>query len=194
MMLKLDPFRKIIFLAFLLLSFLLLHCDERSYSLAEAQRVLEAIARVQMAAPLPIGLPLRKVVISESELNSYIAFRIDREKEQIMKELKIKILEGNRIEGKVFIDLTRQRIPRILRPQMTFYFEAKVLVEKGRVRLDIKKLFLEKQLIHPLILDLIIFISAQLDRTSPTRINDWYELPFGVKDIKSDKGRAFFYY
>jgi len=164
------------------------------YSLAEAQKVLSAIDEVEAATELPWSGPLREIVISESELNSYIAYRIETEKEEIMKELRLKLFEKNRIEGKIHIDLRGQKIPQFIRPEMDFYFAADLPTDNGKVKLDLKELFLENQPIQPWIIDLIIAISARISNTEASSISDWYELPYGIKDIKTQNGKAIFYY
>jgi len=111
-----------------------------------------------------------------------------------MKELYLKLFEENKIEGKIFIDLTGQEIPKALQPQMTFYFAGKLQIENARVKLDIKKLFLEEQSIPVLVLDLVIYISSKLEGMEASSINDWYELPYGIKDIKTQPGKAVIFY
>jgi hypothetical protein len=165
----------------------------RSYSLEEAQRVLKAIETITAGAAGETSAE-RQVLVTESELNSYIAFRIDTEKEEIMRELRLKIFDKNKIEGKIHIDLRGQKIPSFIRPEMNLYFAAEVLVSDRGVKIDIEKLFLENEPIQLVVLDLIIAISARLNGQPATSINDWYELPFGIKDIKTQKGKAFFYY
>jgi hypothetical protein len=164
------------------------------YSLAEAQKVLSAIDKVGAATEQPWSGPLREIVISESELNSYIAYRIETEKEEIMKELRLKLFENNRIEGKIHVDLRGQKIPQFIRTEMDFYFAADLLTDNAKVKLDLKELFLEDQPIQPWIIDLIIAISARISNTEASSISDWYELPYGIKDIKTQKGKAIFYY
>ena len=168
--------------------------EEKSYSLQEAQKVLQAIEKMiyeQVSKEKGIQ---RKVMITESELNSYIAYRIETENEEIMKELRFKLFEDNWIEGKVVIDLTEQDIPKILRPRMTFYFGGKLDVQNKKARLDLKELFLEGQPIQPKLLDLVIFIASKIENTEVWSINDWFELPYGIKNIEIQKGRATFYY
>jgi hypothetical protein len=166
----------------------------KKYSLAEAQKVLKAIDKVEAATGQPWSGPLREIVIIDSELNSYIAYRIETEKEEIMKELRLKLFDNNKIEGKIHVDLRGQKTPPFIRPEMDFYFAADVLVSSGKVKLDLKELFLEDQPIQPWIIDLIIAISARISNTEASSINDWYELPYGIKDIKTQKGIATFYY
>jgi len=175
--------------------FLLFFSSEtRNYSLQEALKVINALNRIKAAQIQENRGALRQIVITESELNSYIAYRIEAEKEQIMKELYLKLFEENKIEGKIFIDLTGQEIPKALQPQMTFYFAGKLQIENARVKLDIKKLFLEEQSIPVLVLDLVIYISSKLEGMEASSINDWYELPYGIKDIKTQPGKAVIFY
>jgi hypothetical protein len=164
------------------------------YSLGEAQKVLKAIDKVEAATDQPWSGPLREIVITESELNSYIAYRIETEKEEIMKELRLKLFDNNRIEGKIHIDLRGQKKPQFIRPEMDFYFAADLLTDNGKVKLDLKELFLEDEPIQPWIIDLIIAISARISDTEASSISDWYELPYGIKHIKTQKGMATFYY
>ena len=166
----------------------------QSYSLEEAQKVLRAIAAIESATEQPWSGPLRPLTLTEGEFNSYIAYRIETEKEEIMKELRLKFFKNNKIEGKVHIDLRGQDIPSFIRPEMDIHFAADVLTRNGTVKIDLKQLFLEGEPIQPLILDLVIAISARLNNEKATSINDCYELPYGVKDIKTEKGKAIFYY
>jgi hypothetical protein len=169
------------------------HLQNPGYSQEEALKVLGVIDMITSDAAQPGG-PLRSVVITESELNSYIAYRIESEKEEIMKELRLKLFDKNKIEGKIHIDLHGQRVPQFIRPEMNIYFAASLLVSEGSVKIDLQQLFLEDEPIQPYILDLIIAISARLNNEKATRISDWYELPFGIKDIKTQVGKAAFYY
>jgi len=176
------------------ISLLVFSFEESNYSLKEAKKVLRAIEKIQVEQLEKGKDELRKIVVTESELNSYIAHRIEIEKEEVMKELRLKLFDGNKIEGKILIDLRGQKLPKLLRPQMNLYFGAKVEVKDVYVRIAIKELFLEDQAIQPMILDLIIFISAKLDGVKSSSINDWYELPYGIKNIETHRGKATFYY
>jgi len=181
----------LIFAALFLLFFF---AGSKNYSVQEALKVVNALNRIRSVQFREHKGPLRQIVVTESELNSYIAYRIETEKEEIMKELHLKLFAANKIEGKIFIDLTEQDIPKGLRPQMTFYFAGKLQVENAKAKLNIKKLFLEEQSIPVLVLDLIIYVSSKLEGTQPSSINDWYELPYGIKDIKTQPGQAVIFY
>jgi len=185
--------RKTAFL-FLLLSFSIFSSGIQDYSLPEARKVLKAIDKMESEQSRGDKDSLKKIVITEKELNSYIAYRIETEKEEIMKELRLKLFKRNKIEGRVLIDLRGQKIPEFIRPQMTLYFGGKLKVKKGRARLDIKDLFLEDQRVKPTILDVILNIASKINKTEASSMNDWHELPYGIKDIKTNRHKATFYY
>jgi len=131
---------------------------------------------------------------TEDEFNGYIAGRIEAEKEPVMKELKLKLFEGNRIEGKVFIDLRGHNIPAVLKSTMNLYFEGVFATNGGQVRLDFKKLYLDGQRIPLVVLDVIIYAAAKLGKADAGSIHDWYALPLGVKDLKTTAGRVSVYF
>ncbi len=185
--------RKIAFI-FLLLSFSILSSGIQEYSLPEVRKVLGAIEKMESEQSRGDKDSLKKIVITEKELNSYIAYRIETEKEEIMKELRLKLFKRNKIEGKVLIDLRGQKIPEFIRPQMILFFGGKLEVKKGRVRLNVKDLFLEDQRVKPTILDLILDIASKINKTEASSMDDWYELPYGIKDIKTNRQKATFYY
>ncbi len=165
-----------------------------AYNVEEAERVVRAIDKIKAESPQPWSGPARGVEISESELNSYIAYRIDKEHEEIMKVLRLKLFPGNKIEGMIHVDLRGQKAPSYIRPEMDIFFAADLLVENGAVKVEMKKLFVDHEPIKPYILDVIIAISAALQKTEATSLDDWYELPYGIKDVKTLKGKAIFYY
>jgi len=165
-----------------------------AYSMEEAQKVLLTIDRIEMETLEPwTGAP-RSITITESEFNSYIAYRIENEKEEIMKELRLKLLAGNKIEGKIHIDLRGQKIPSFIRPEMDVFFAADLITNNGSAKVDMKEIFLGDEPIKPMILDMVMAISARLRNEPATSLSDWYELPYGIKDIKTQKGKATFYY
>lgn len=166
----------------------------KKYSLEEAKRVLKIIEEIQGDESKEKRDFLKNATVSEEEFNSYIAYRIETEKEEMLKELRLKILEGNKIEGKIVIDLGKENIPPFLQHELNFFFAASLQVKEGKVRLNLNKLFLNGQAVQPLFIDMVLSFSAKINQAEPTSINDWYELPYGIKDIKTLKGKAIFYY
>jgi hypothetical protein len=176
------------------LSSLGLQNESQNYSRQEAERVMRLIEKIHREQSEGETGGLKKVAVTESELNSYIAYRIEAEQSDIMKELRLKIFEKNKIEGKVYVDLRGQDLPKILRPEMNFYFGGTLEVREGLVRLNLESLFLESQKIQPELLNMVIYIGSKSQGTEPFRLDDWFELPYGIQDFETAKGRATFYY
>jgi len=193
MIFKLSRGKKITFIL-LFLAFSIFASGIQDYSRQEAQKVFRVISKIERESARKTGDSLENVSITESELNSYIAYRIDAEREKIMKELRVKLFKRNKIEGKILIDMSGQQIPGFLKPQMTLYFGGKLEVKGGLVRLDLKDLFLEEQRIDPDVLDFIIALGAKIENYKVWSINDWFELPYGIKNVKTQNQKAVFYY
>jgi len=166
---------------------------QASYSFEEALKVLELIEKVNSESENDYSGPLRKVVVSESELNSYLAFRLEQE-EDVLKELILKLFDENRIEGKILLRFKKTGFSLMLKPEMVFYFSGTIKVKEEAARLDIDKLFFNKEPVEPLLLDTVIYLASKIQGTENTGLSDWYELPYGIKDVRIEKGRAVFYY
>jgi len=164
-----------------------------SYSLEEALKVLELIEKVNSENENDYSGPLRKVVVSESELNSYLAFRLEQE-EDVLTELILKLFDENRIEGKILLRFKKTGLSLMLKPEMVFYFSGRIKVKEEAARLDLDELFLNKEPVDPLLLDTVIYLASKIQGIENTGLNDWYELPYGIKDVRIEKGRAAFFY
>lgn len=151
--------------------------------------IIDRLIREQVERPSHIPDP---IVLTEQELNAYIAQRIIIDKEEILKALEVRLLEDNTIEGRIFIDLKGQNIPSFLRPEMNLFFSGRLEIRKGLVRLKLTELFLEGQRIQPLLLDAVISIASRFQNQEVTSIEDWYELPYGIKNFITEKGRVTF--
>jgi hypothetical protein len=166
---------------------------QASYSLEEALKVLELIEKVNSENENDYSGPLRNVVVSESELNSYLAFRLEQE-EDVLKELILKLFDENRIEGKILLRFKKTGLSRMLKPEMAFYFSGIIRVKEEAARLVIDELFLNKEPVDPLLLDTVSYLASKVQGTENTGLSDWYELPYGIKDVRIEKGRAVFFY
>ena len=167
----------------------------QDYSLDEVKKVYHLIRMIEEKQAVGIsGRHSDSVEVTESEFNSYIAYRIETESEEVMKKLKFKFLGDDTLEGMIYFDLREQNLPKLLRPEMTFYFRGVLESKDGAVRLNLKELYLERQKIQPLLIDLVFSIAAKINETEAGSINDWYEIPYGIKYIKVHGGRAQFFY
>ena len=160
----------------------------------DARKVLEILDRIQSEEGPASGRMPRTEVVSERELNAYIAYRIETEREEILKELRLKLLPRNRVEGKILIDLSNKRIPGFLKPQMNIYFAGTLETEGPKVRVHIESLFLEEQRIQTAFLDMIISIVSQFEKTEAVSIQDWYDLPYGIRRMEARMGELVVYY
>jgi hypothetical protein len=166
----------------------------QKYSQQEVDKVLKAIEKVERETAGQTKRPMKKISITESELNSYIAYRIEKKNEKFMKELRIKLFKKNKVEGMVLVDLKGERVPSFLRPQMSLYFGGKLEARDGLVKFILKDLFLEEQRIEPKVLDFIIAFAAKIENYEVWSINDWWELPHGLKDVETENHKAVFFY
>jgi hypothetical protein len=181
-------------LVFLFLYFSILSYGIQNYSLPEALKVLNAIEEIEREQSRADKKTIKEMVITESEFNSYAAYRIEKEKSEILKEFRLKFIKRNKIEGKIFLDLEGQKAAKFLKSRMTLYFGGRLEVKDGQVRFNMKDLFLEGQRIQLRIIDLVLYIQAKIENREASSIKDWYELPYGIKDIKIHRGKAIFYY
>ncbi len=181
-------------LVFLFLYFSILSYGIQNYSLPEALKVLNAIEEIEREQSRADKKTIKEMVITESEFNSYVAYRIENEKAEILKEFRLKFIKRNKIEGKIFLDLEGQKAAKFLKSRMTLYFGGKLEVKDGQARFNMKDLFLDGQRIQVRILDLVLYIQAKIENMEVTSIKDWYEIPYGIKDIKVHRGKAVFYY
>ena len=102
--------------------FLLLSSGSSQYSIQESEKVFRLIEEIQVDQLEKEENEIKSVEVTESEFNSWIAYRIETEKEEIMKELRFKIFDDNKIEGKIYLDLRGHNLPKLLRPEMNLYF------------------------------------------------------------------------
>lgn len=167
---------------------------QSGYSLEEVQKVLSVIEDMIEAQNRETGGQMEAAEVTESEFNAYMAYLIDVGNEEVLREVYVNFFQNNRIEGKIRIDLPEERIPRFLKPELNFYLSGRVDVDSGRVRLVVRELFLEKEPVQPALLDLAILLAYRIQNLEPVSLYDWYDLPYGIQDIKTEKGIAFFYY
>jgi len=158
------------------------------------QRVLKALDAIQAESLIPGTRPLRRSDFDEGDFNAYIAYRLEEGKEDVLRELKVKLLDENRIEGRALVDLSRQKIPSFIKPRLNLYFEGRLAIKDGKGRFECRKLFLEGSEVPLLVLDTLIDIAVRLGKTDAESIRAWVDLPYGIKDLKTRAGGLSLYY
>jgi len=160
----------------------------------QALKVLKALDRIQAESLTSRKPSLRRSDFSEGECNAYVAFRIEEEKEDVLKELRIKLFGENRVEGKAVVDLRRQNLPSFIKPRMNLFFEGLLLIRDGKARFDFRKIYLEGQEVPLLLLDIVIDIASRMGKTDAASIRAWVDLPYGIKDLRTRQGGLSLYY
>ena len=160
----------------------------------DAQKVLEIIDRIQNDKSPASGGTMRTEVVSERELNAYIVYLIETEREETLKELRLKLLPRNKVEGKIFIDLSSRRIPGFLKSQMNIYFAGTLETEGPKVRVLVESLYLEEQRIQTALLDMLIAVISQFEQKETVRIEDWFDLPYGIRRLETRRGELVVFY
>jgi hypothetical protein len=155
---------------------------------ADAQRVLELIEHVRAASGASSADP-RTAVVTERELNGYIAHRIASEEEDVLRDLRLKLFDGNRVEGLAVIDLRGRNLPSFIKPMMNVVFAGVVEARPGMARVRFESLYLEQQRIQTALLDMVLAAVSELEGTEPLKLEDWYALPYGIKALEIRPGR-----
>ena len=161
---------------------------------AKVQKVLKLIERLEKEALEPQPRPWKEVVLTEEELNAYIAYRLRTEQVEMLQDLQIKLLDNNLIEGKAVFDLSGENLPDFVPRTAVIFFSTVFRVEGGKIYFDFKKIFLGSQELPVDFVSEMIKQIALAHHAPPEGLNRSYALPFGLKDIKSRKGLAIFYY
>lgn len=158
---------------------------------ARVETLIDKIKSEAERAAAPLG---RTEGVAEGDLNAYIACRLFDEREPVMKELRLKLLRGNRFEGMTVLDFGEVKLPGPLRGRLDVYFGGRLETREGAVRLNIGEIFINGQQVRPDILDAVIAIGSRLAGTEPFSLRDWYLLPYGIKDLAVDEGRLLAFY
>ncbi len=161
---------------------------------AAFQRVFDAFAELKRAGSLPASHPPRTVVITESDLNAYVQYRIVAEKSQVLRDLRLKFLADNKVEGMMALDLSRIGAPPLLSPKLNFFFSGRLLTQGSQIKFDVDSLFLDYKAVPVFLLELAFYIAAKTQKHGLAGLADWYKLPAGVQSVGAEAGRIIFRY
>jgi len=161
-----------------------------------ALRKIEAEAERMPARAVPpspaAGTGSRSLIFGEDELNAYAACRL--ESEPYVKAAVLKLLAGDRIEGRITIDLGKPQASGLVPQKQDLLFAARVETRDGKIRIDMDKLYLGTQAISPAFIDIVIGVVSRLQGVEPTTLKDWYDLPPGVLRLESRPGQVVIIY
>jgi ABC-type amino acid transport substrate-binding protein len=156
---------------------------------AGARRVVTK--REPSSAPDPGAAPgSRRLTFSEAEFNAWIACRLADEKEPYVKSAVFKLLAGDKVEGRVTIDLGKSQASGVLPQKQDLLFAARFETKEGMIRITLDSLYLGTQPITPAFVDIVIGVVSRLQGVEATSLKDWYDLPPGVLGLETLPGRV----
>jgi hypothetical protein len=171
---------------------------------AKAASIFDALARIESEAERPVAAATsvpaaprpapgsRSLTFSEAEFNAYAACRL--ENEPYVKSAVLKLLGGNKVEGRIGIDLGKPQASGLVPQKQDLLFAAHFETKDGRIRIGMDSLYLGTQAISPAFVDLVIGIVSSLEGVKSTTLNDWYDLPRGVQRLETRPGRIVIIY
>ncbi len=171
---------------------------------AKAAPVFDALARIESEAerptatrivpqtPPPAAPGSRSLTFSEAEFNAYAACRL--EKEPYVKSAVLKLLAGNKVEGRIGLDLGKPQASGLVPQKQDLLFAAHFETKDGKIRIGMDSLYLGTQAIAPAFLDLVIGIVSSLEGVKATTLDDWYDLPRGVLRLETRPGQVVIIY
>lgn len=160
---------------------------------AKAAGILGALSKIEAEQHEPRAA-IRSAMFTEAEFNAYVVCRLDAENEPFVKAAEFKLLANDRIEGRITIDLGDRQTSGLIPKRQDLLFSAGIETRDGKIKVSIDKLFLGTQPIAPSIVDVIIGILSRLQGVEPTSLEDWYDLPPGVRRLESRPGQVVVYY
>jgi hypothetical protein len=132
--------------------------------------------------------------VTEKELNAYIAYSLEQEKSALVNTLHVGLMDNNHIRGKVRFDAKLLNFGGFLGEDLDFDFTGILYTRNGAARLDLTEVWLSGQPVDPQLLDSIVKTAALNYGTESGGIEDWYEMPKGIKRADIHKGRAVLHY
>jgi hypothetical protein len=156
-----------------------------------APRLAAAVERIEKA---PVSAKPRPHEFSEAELNAYLAWRLEQSKEDLLRDVRLKLYPDNRVEGWIDLDFRGRDIPPWIKERINLYFEGTLEVQPGQARFAFHKLFLEKEPMPMMMLDMIIYLASQMGKTDAQGVEDWQTLPAAVQDIRTGQARLTVWY
>lgn len=165
--------------------------DQATTDALKVQHILKTIEAQQNDKG---GNAAQKAVVTQKELNAYIAYRLAREKDPIIRKLELSLLENNRVKGNIQFELGGFDLLALLGSNLSFDFDGTLQTRDGGGRLDLASLYLNGQAVPPQTLDAVLVAVARYYGEAPGSVNDWYELPKGIQRIAVSRAEVALYY
>jgi hypothetical protein len=161
---------------------------------AKAAPVFAALDKIASRAETAGEPGSRRLTFTEAELNAYAACRVEAEGGPYVKSLELKLLGGDKIEGRVRVDLGQPQASGLVPQKQELLFAGRFETQDGRIRITMDKLFLGAQEISPSFIDVVIAVASRLQGVEARSLKDWYDLPDGVLRLESRSGQIVIVY
>ena len=135
----------------------------------EAEAVRPTPTRAVPASPAPQP-GSRSLTFTEAELNAYAACRLEDEGDPYVKAVELKLLAGDKIEGRIRIDLGKPQASGLVPQKQDLLFAARVETRDGKIRINMDSLYLGTQAIAPAFVDIVIGVISRLQGLEPTSL------------------------
>jgi hypothetical protein len=159
-----------------------------------ALKVIAVLEKLEMDVARRTLRSPQNYTVSESDLNAWIAYRVATEMGTFVRSIELRLLDGNRAEGKIAIDLSGSPASLLLPARAEFFFSARGETKEGKIRLTMDRLYLGTQRLSPAFIDTVIAVVAGLEGQPATSLQDWYLLPYGIQQLESRAGQLVCHY
>ncbi len=136
----------------------------------------------------------RSATVTQAELNSYIVRQIAESGDRTLTSLQLKLLPGDKIEGRIVLDLRNLQIPAGLATGAEVLFSASFESRDGGIWITMQKVFLGGQPVSPQLIDTVIEIASRAAGYKPVKLGDRHKLPTGVKRLSTRREMLNLYY
>jgi hypothetical protein len=133
-------------------------------------------------------------VVSESDLNAYIADRLVHHKIAAVKKLTVRLLDVDHLSGSVDFDARQLQLDPLLGEHLTFDFKGIVQNRERAVRLHLIALTLNGYPVKPQVLEFVLGRLGAADGSESNRVGGWHSLPSGIEAVRVSKGSLVVWY
>lgn len=164
--------------------------DPMTQNALKVMHILRTIERHQPRS----GSGVLTAEVSQPELNDYIGYRLEKEKHPLIQKLTIKLFDDNQVRGNVHLDANQLKLGLLFGQTLDFDLAGVLHTRNGAGRIDLRTAKLHGRPVKPQVLDMVLKAVAFYYGIDPVRLDDWHELPKGIKQIQTQKGKAVLFY
>ncbi len=139
------------------------------------------------------GKPLPAVVVfSQKELNSYLYYKAGTQLPPNLKNIDISLLPGS-VVAQADLDLSQpggsSKVPEMLQRPVSIYLTGKLTTKKGWGYFQPQTFRIAFLPIPVTVLDSIVQYLTEHQSGKAHSLNDWFALPYGIKEVTIQKER-----